>query len=78
METMISKIRVIPGDCSLEGCGISAEDRKDIIENCTLIYHCAATIRFDELLKRAVELNTRGTREMIQLGLECKQLDVSA
>lgn len=73
---MIGKIIVIAGDCSLIGLGISDEDRKLIAENVTLIYHCAATIRFDEKLKRAVELNTRGTQEMIKLALECKKLDV--
>lgn len=77
VEAMISKIKIIPGDCSLLGVGISEEDRKLIIDNVTLIYHCAATIRFDEKLKRAVELNTRGTQEMINLALECKKLDVT-
>lgn len=75
-ETMIGKIIVIAGDCSLIGLGISDEDRKLIAENVTLIYHFAATIRFDEKLKRAVELNTRGTQEMIKLALECNKLDV--
>lgn len=77
MDTMISKVKIIQGDCSILGLGISDEDRKLIVDNVTLIYHCAATIRFDEKLKRAVELNTRGTQEMITLGLECKKLDVS-
>lgn len=77
IETMISKVKIIQGDCSVEGLGISAADRKSITDNCTLIYHCAATIRFDEMLKRAVQLNTRGTQDMIALGLECKKLDVS-
>jgi len=75
--TMISRIVVINGDCALERVGISEGDRKLITDNVTIIYHIAATIRFDEKLKRAVELNTRGTREMINLGLECKKLDVS-
>lgn len=57
---------------------MSLEDRKLISDNVTLIYHMAATIRFDEMLKRAVELNTRGTLAMIKLALECKKLDVKA
>jgi len=77
VEAMVSKIVVIHGDCAVVGLGISDEERKLITDNVTLMYHCAATIRFDEKLKRAVELNTRGTREMINLGLECKKLDVS-
>lgn len=77
VEEMVSKIVVIPGDCGLLGLGISDEDRKLITDNVSLIYHFAATIRFDEKLKKAVELNTRGTLEMIKLGLECKKLEVN-
>lgn len=76
VEEMISKIKIIKGDCGLLGLGISDEDRADIIENVSLVYHFAATIRFDEELKKAVELNTRGTREMINLALDCKKLEV--
>lgn len=77
VEVMISKIHVISGDCSLVGLGISTEDRQLVTENVSMIYHLCATIRFDEKLKKAVELNTRGTLEMIKLGLECKKLEVS-
>ena len=76
VEQMINKIVVIPGDCALINLGISESDRKIVIENCTLIYHFAATIRFDEKLKKAVELNTRGTREVIKLALQCKNLEM--
>jgi thioester reductase-like protein len=76
IEEIFKKIRIIKGDCGLKQLGISAEDRMIISENVTLIYHLAATIRFDESLKTSVELNTRGTREMINLALECKKLEV--
>lgn len=77
MDTMISKIQVIKGDCLEPDLGISVADRKLITDNVSIIYHCAATIRFDEKLKKAVELNTRGTKLMIEMALECKKLDVS-
>lgn len=76
MKDLINKIIIINGDCAQEGLGISEADRKLVTENVTLIYHFAATIRFDEKLKKAVELNTRGTREMIALAKECKKLDM--
>lgn len=76
VSEMIDRIQVIPGDCAVEDLAISKEDRKLITDNVSLIYHCAATIRFDEKLKKAVELNTRGTLAMIKLALECKKLDV--
>lgn len=76
IEQMISKIVIITGDCALVGLGMSNEDRKLVTQNCTLMYHFAATIRFDEKLKKAVELNARGTREVIKLAKECKKLEM--
>lgn len=75
-KAMISKIRVIEGDVAKANLDLSTEDRELIMENVNFIYHCAATIRFDEKLKTAVELNTRGTKLMIELALQCKKLDV--
>lgn len=75
-KAIISKIRVIEGDVAKENLGISNEDRRLIVENVNFIYHCAATIRFDEPLKTAVELNTRGTKLMVELALQCEKLDV--
>lgn len=74
---MTRKIRVIKGDVAKANLDLSTEDRWLIIENVNFIYHCAATIRFDEKLKTAVELNTRGTKLMIELALQCDKLDVN-
>lgn len=76
VEEMIGKIIIINGDCALLNLGMSEKDRQLVAENCSLMYHFAATIRFDEKLKKAVELNTRGTREMIKLAKEFKNLDM--
>lgn len=76
METIISKTDVINGNCEELNVGISEEDRQFIIENITQIFHFAATIRFDEFMKKAVLMNTRGTREMLKLGRECKKLEL--
>ncbi|KAL0122080.1 hypothetical protein PUN28_007091 [Cardiocondyla obscurior] len=67
-------VTAISGDVAAPGLGLSPEDRKMLIENVTLVYHAAATVRFDELLKRAVLLNTRGTKQMIELAKEMKHL----
>lgn len=74
VETILSKIKVIDGDVAVIGLGLSAEDRQDIIENVEIICHSAATVKFDEKLKKAIELNVRGAYEMAKLGLECKKL----
>lgn len=68
---------MICGDCILPDLGISAEDRKILADNISIIYHCAATIRFDEQLRTAVLLNTRGTKLMLELAESLPKLEVS-
>ncbi|KAJ8942718.1 hypothetical protein NQ318_017017, partial [Aromia moschata] len=68
--------RIIPvnGDVKEIKLGMAEEDRRTIIENVNIIYHSAASVRFDDFLKDAVLLNTRGTREISNLALEVKNL----
>ncbi|KAJ8958400.1 hypothetical protein NQ318_002182 [Aromia moschata] len=41
-----------------------------------IVYHVAASVRFDDSLKDAVIMNTRGTREVVELCKKMKRLDV--
>ncbi|XP_065216154.1 putative fatty acyl-CoA reductase CG5065 [Planococcus citri] len=72
---IIKKVIVIPGDVMLPNLGISEEDSKLLHENVEIFYHCAATIRFDEPLKSAVLLNTRGTRYALEFAKKIKTLE---
>lgn len=74
VEMILSKVKIVEGDVAAVGLGLSIKDRQEIIENVDIIVHSAATVKFDEKLKRAIELNVRGTYEMTRLGLECKKL----
>lgn len=76
VEEILSKLDVVSGDCEQLNLGMSEEDRQKVSDNVTLFYHFAATIRFDEKMKKAVEMNVRGTREVIKLALECKNLEM--
>ncbi|XP_075158169.1 fatty acyl-CoA reductase wat-like [Haematobia irritans] len=60
------KLVAIAGDCQELGLGISPFDL-DKIRNVSIIFHVAATVRFDEDFKTSLLLNTRGTREMVKL-----------
>ncbi|CAH1132266.1 unnamed protein product [Ceutorhynchus assimilis] len=66
----------ISGDFEFDGLGLSNESRGILTENVNIIYHVAATVRFDEPLKRAVKINIEGSQQIIQLAKECKKLDV--
>lgn len=66
----------IEGDCSLNGLGMSDSDRQKLTENCQIIVHAAATVRFDEKLKLAVAINVNGTKEVMVLSKQLKSLVV--
>lgn len=61
----------IAGDCSLPGLGISPTDRAIITREVSIVFHVAATVRFDEKMNLAVPINVRSLKEMIDL---CKEM----
>lgn len=48
------------------GLGISGSDLERL-KSCSVIFHAAASVRFDDPLKSAIIINTRGTREICEL-----------
>jgi len=48
--------RIVPiqGDLVIEGLGMSAEDRRMIIEDCNVIMNSAASVNFDDPLQEAL------------------------
>jgi hypothetical protein len=71
------KIHPINGDCILEGLGISPSDRALLAKHCNIVFHGAATVRFDEKLKLALAINVCGTREIIKIVKEMEHLQVN-
>lgn len=75
-DVIAETLQAISGDIMQPDLGMSAEDRNLLGEEVSLIYHCAASVRFDEPLRKAVLLNARGTKLVLQLARECKKLDL--
>lgn len=69
------KIIPIAGDATKLKLGISEEDLIRL-ENISIIFHAAATVRFDEPLKNSVLMNTRGTRELMEFAEKLKNIRV--
>lgn len=70
------KIVAIAGDCSLAGLNISICDRQTLIQNVNIVFHGAATVRFDEKIQLSVNINVHGTQEILDLCSEMKSLQV--
>lgn len=68
------KVVALPGDISKPSLGLSEEHRKLLKESVHVVFHAAATVRFDEPLPVAVAINVSGTKEMIELAKEMKNL----
>lgn len=64
----------IAGDCMLPGLGVSSEDRKMLLERVNIVFHMAATVRFDEKLKVAMQINVLAARDLMLLCSEMKHL----
>jgi len=68
--------RVIPveGDIMKEEFGMSLEDQQRLHTEVTVVIHSAATTKFNEKIKLAIEMNTLGVRRMLHLARQCKKL----
>ncbi|XP_059480684.1 putative fatty acyl-CoA reductase CG5065 [Neocloeon triangulifer] len=67
----LEKLRLVAGDVLLPNLGLSEADFEILRQEVSVVFHTAATIRFNESIGLAVEMNTLGTRRIIDL---CKQL----
>lgn len=69
----LSKMIAINGDVTQLELGISAEDY-ELMSNVSVIFHAAASVRFDDSLKDAILMNTRGTREVLRFAENLKNI----
>ncbi|XP_017860823.1 PREDICTED: putative fatty acyl-CoA reductase CG5065 [Drosophila arizonae] len=67
-------LKAIAGDCLKPGLGLNSNDRQLLIDHVDVVFHMAATVRFDEKLKSAVKINVHGTYDIMQLCKEMKKL----
>jgi Putative dehydrogenase domain of multifunctional non-ribosomal peptide synthetases and related enzymes len=63
----MNKVRLVTGDCGLPNLGIGDPDRELLCQEVNIVFHAAATVRFDEKLKTAVHINVRGTKHLLEL-----------
>lgn len=71
-----SKVSALEGDVSQPGLGLSPHDRQTLIDNVTVVYHGAASVRFNEPLRSATTINVLGTREVLILARQMSNLKV--
>ncbi|KAJ0182959.1 hypothetical protein K1T71_000935 [Dendrolimus kikuchii] len=70
------KVVVVPADCEAVGLGLTISDRQMITEKVNIIFHSAATVKFDEHLRAALATNVRAPLHLLRLARDMKNLDV--
>ncbi|XP_047370028.1 LOW QUALITY PROTEIN: fatty acyl-CoA reductase wat-like, partial [Vespa velutina] len=68
--------RIVPikGDCRLPNLDISMIDRATLIREVSIIFHVAATVKFNEKIKLATEINVGSVKDIINLSKEMSKL----
>ncbi|KAM4572828.1 fatty acyl-CoA reductase 1 isoform 2-T2 [Odontesthes bonariensis] len=70
------KIIAVNSDLTQPELNLSKGDQSILAENIHMVFHCAATIRFNEPLKDAMQLNVLATQKMLALAHRMKHLEV--
>ena len=71
-EKILSKVTCIAGDVTEPNLGVSEEDMNRLLRDVTVVFHSAATVKFNESLETAVTLNTVGTQRVM---LFCRKMN---
>nr|CAD2137148.1 unnamed protein product [Meloidogyne enterolobii] len=64
----------ICGDLMQEDLGLSCEDQETLANEVSIVFHCAATVKFDEALRASIQMNVIGTQRLTALCRRMKQL----
>lgn len=68
------KITIVEGDCSQPDLGLKPEVKEVLMHEVDIIIHWAATVKFDENLKIATNINVRSVRDLIRMAKHMPQL----
>jgi hypothetical protein len=74
---VMDKVTAVRGDVTMPQLGLSPSDLQLLIENVSVVFHSAATIRFNEELKTALVMNVKGPMELLEICRKMKHLVVA-
>ncbi|XP_071565359.1 putative fatty acyl-CoA reductase CG5065 [Temnothorax nylanderi] len=71
---LFKKVISLNGDVCLPNLGLTDGQRELLINEVHVVFHFAATLRLEAKLKDAIEMNTTGTKKILDLAKEMKHL----
>ena len=73
---MRDKLVAVAGDLVMDRLGISEDVRAILKRDVDVIINVAASVKFDEPLLDAIQINYMGCMRMLELAKECEKLEV--
>ncbi|XP_060050571.1 fatty acyl-CoA reductase 2 isoform X2 [Erinaceus europaeus] len=70
-----AKIRPISADLDHNDLAIGKEDMQELLSCTNIVFHCAATVRFDDHLRHAVQLNVKATQQLLLMASQMPKLE---
>ncbi|RZC33010.1 fatty acyl-CoA reductase -like, partial [Asbolus verrucosus] len=65
------RVIAIPGDCTLPDLGLEVANQETLITDTNIVFHVAATVRFNENIKLAYDINVKGVENLVNF---CKRM----
>eukprot|EP00090_Calanus_glacialis_P045488 TRINITY_DN847_c0_g1_i3.p1 TRINITY_DN847_c0_g1~~TRINITY_DN847_c0_g1_i3.p1 ORF type:complete len:495 (-),score=113.85 TRINITY_DN847_c0_g1_i3:79-1563(-) len=72
---LLEKVEVVNGDITEDNLGIDEQAERVLTESVNVVFHCAATVRFDEDLTKSVAMNVSAVLAIIDLAKKMKNLE---
>ncbi len=70
-ESWTEDVRVVCGDLSMPGAGITPEARRELIGSVTHVIHCAASVEFTLPIQEALAANVTAALNTLELAKDC-------
>ncbi|XP_075693909.1 fatty acyl-CoA reductase 1 isoform X3 [Rhinoderma darwinii] len=70
------KLIAVSSELTQPELDLSKEDQDTLIDCVEILFHCAATVRFNETLRDAMQLNVIATQQLLFLAQKMKKLEV--
>jgi len=72
---ILKKVEAVDGDITEENLGIDEGNRRMLTRVVNVVFHCAATVRFDEELTKSVTMNVGAVAAIIKLARRMEKLE---
>ncbi|BES94302.1 Male sterility protein [Nesidiocoris tenuis] len=72
----LNKVTVLDGDVRNERLGLSEENYDLLVKTTDVIFHVAASVRFNDPLPEAIRMNTFGTKSVVDAAVQMTNLQV--